>query len=107
MARRPNRNNKAEKDNFQDEAMKDEKLKGERDASERLEKNSKSNSQSKGKTADAGEDSDQHKRATVAIYTGAKNPIDMHSFNDAYLQPLGKLTTNLRNGYPELLETNG
>lgn len=94
---------KPEPNNFQDEAMEKEKMKGERDAGS---SSSTSKGNPKDKRTDKNEsDSSDHNsgKATVAIYTGAKNPIDMHSFNPAYLEPLGKLTTNLRNGYPELL----
>lgn len=39
-------------------------------------------------------------KSTVSIYTGGPNPIDMHSFNDAYLTPLAKIDMEVRSGYP-------
>lgn len=99
----------AEENNFQDRAMSDEKIKGEREAEEKNSGRSTKSHKAQGKSNNS--DSDTSKtsdnKPSVAIYTGAKNPIDMHSFNDAYLEPLGKLTTNLRNGYPELLSFSG
>lgn len=107
MSRR-NKNGANEKSNFQDRAEIAEydkgKAAGERDASEDEKRGSRAGSNNKGKTSENRNNSnDQKQRPSVAIYTGAGNPIDMHSFNDVYLEPLGKLTTNLRNGYPEQL----
>lgn len=107
MSRR-NKNGANEKDNFQDRAETAEyakgKAAGEMDVSEDKKRNSRSGSNNKGKESDSkSADKSQKQRPAVAIYTGAGNPIDMHSFNDAYLEPLGKITTNLRNGYPEQL----
>lgn len=97
MARRKtNKANNSEKNpsvNPQDGAMVEEKEKGFRAGKAEADAE-------KHKTGQNQESESQDKKSKVVIYTGAKNPIEMHSMNEAYLEPIGKLPEMLRYGHP-------
>lgn len=99
--------------NFQDQAEAAEFKKGEeageaKDSRENSKKSSRGTRGGKGRgkgkqnnpedgSADTSGDSG---KTSVSIYTGGPNPIDMHSFNPAYLDALAKIEMEVRSGYP-------
>lgn len=101
MARRPKQKPSGEKDNFQDKAEEKEFNKGYKAGEEAKSASNKDAGNDRGKQNSAAGDS---KKSAVAIYTGAANPIEMHSISPELLDPIARVVVQLRSGWPQALQ---
>lgn len=96
MARRPKKPSTTETGNYQDKFSDEQKAKGERIEDAKFSKDASSKHGSEDRSQQQCNKSSNCK----SINTGVANPIEMHSLNQSYLNPIGKLPEIVRSGYP-------